>query len=74
MAQGPLPCAVCAIMTAESAMVGCSKCNQGHRVCRTCYQRWNLGPLSDLKYWWPPLRLDTCPESDEFRVALILAD
>lgn len=47
------------------------QCGGRHRVCDRCYARWELGPQDVLYH---QRRLEVCPDSDEFKAAVALAD
>lgn len=67
----PLPrCEVCGKLHTYRLEPLCV-CGDRHRVCDRCYERWGLGP-TDVYYH--QRRYEVCPDSDEFRVTVALAE
>lgn len=60
--------------------IACGPCGERHSVCLACFSRWRLGPwveAFDLAIVGPDragARLEVCPKSDEFRVAIALGE
>lgn len=60
--------------------LSCDPCGEVHSVCRACYMRWRMGSRVEAFEWATVgakragARLEVCPASDEFKVALSLGE